>query len=290
MTALEECIKAAGIDLLRDTVQKFFQYSDTRVLFAEYFRNQVVAGMLKSGIVDKIIMASNVIDSESYHKIYLEETEKERQLSKVGIGEPFPETKMSVSKESIYLQKYARKLKVPDETLKYQRLPIFLGAAQQIGMQLDIDRTNMAVSTLINGDGNGNTPAKTLSGAADTVSVLIEFYTKLDQPYTINLMMIRKANLITYLTTLTGFSAPQAQFSFLPLATPEWVEWEESTLPANKVLGIDNRYAVEEICTGAMETENDRIIDGQLNLVTFVWRGAYAVFHNEAVCLWTVTS
>ena len=197
---------------------------------------------------------------------------------------------MKVSKESIFLQKFARKMKVPDETLKYQRLPIFSGAAQQIGMQIDIDRTNMAVSTLINGDGNGNTPAKTMSGAADSVSVLIEFYTKLDQPYKINLMLIRKANLVTYLTTLTGFSAPQAQFNFLPLSTPEWVEWEDNVLPANKVLGLDTRYAIEEVTTGAMETENDRIIDGQLNLVTFVWRGAYAVFHNKAVNLWTVTT
>ena len=288
-TALDDCMWAMGVDMRRDSVQKFFDYSDTTVLFADLYKNQVVAGKLKSGIVSQLVMSSNQISAENYHKIYLEETEKERQLSKVRRGEPFPVTRMSISKESIWLQKYARLLEIADEVLKYQRLPMFNAAAQQIGLQLDIDQTNTAVYNLINGDGNSNTPGSTVSGAITSTSVLIEFYTKLPQPYKIDKFLIRKAKNVSYLNTLTGFTNLNLQMGSLPLSLPEWIEWDESTLGATQVLGIDSRFALEEVHTGALQTENDRIIDGQINQVTFVWNGAYSVFQNAAVCLATLT-
>ena len=290
MLAVEEFIKAAGIDLKRDTVSKFFEFSDIAPIFPEYYKNQVVAGMLKSGLVSQLVMASNLIPSENYFKLYLEETEKERQLSKVAPGEPFPRTRMSISKQSIYLQKYARMLEIPDESIKYQRLPLFAACLQQIGLEFDICRTNDCIYVLVNGDGNSNTPDKTVSGSVGSVAVLFEFYIKLDIPYKINKMIIHKTELATYLVTLTGFSAPQAQFKFLPLATPEWFEWDDtSALAAERILGLDTRYAVEEVHTGGVKTENDRLIDGQINRTGISWTGGYSVYQNKAVCLWTVT-
>ncbi len=290
LTALEEAMWAAGIDLKRDTVGKFFDYAATTVLFPEYFKNQVAVGLLKRGLVESLVMSSSVIPSVDYHKLYLDDTEGERQLSKVGPSGPYARTKMSVSKQSMHLQKYARMLEVDDDTLLYQRLPVFARCLNQIGLQLDIDRTNDCLYNLVNGDGNSNTPGKTMSGAANSVAVLIEFYTKLAVPYRINKMILHKAELITYLTTLTGFSNPQAQFSFLPLVTPEWMEWDDTSgLAANRVLGLDTGFAVEEVTTGGVVTESDRLIDGGINQTAIVWRGAYSVWDNAAVCLWTVT-
>jgi len=289
LTALEETIIAARIDMKHDNVQKFFDYADTTVLFADLYKNQVVAGMLKSGVTDKIVMNSQEISSENYHKIYLEDTEKERQLSKVRRGSPFPKTRMSVSKQSIWLQKYARLLEVADETLKYQRLPLMAAAAQQIGLQLDIDKSNTAIYTMINGDGNSNTPGSTMSGSISDTDVIIEFYTKLASPYKVKKMLIRKAKLVKYLSALTGFTNLNMQFGQLPLSLPEWIEWDEATLGATQVLGFDPEYALEEVHTGALQTENDRIIDGQINQITFVWNGAYSVFQKNAICLFTAS-
>jgi hypothetical protein len=288
MTAVEEYMKAAGINPRHDTVSKFFDYSDTSVIFPEYWKAQVCMGQLKAGLTQNLVMMVNTITSSNYHKLYLESTETERQLRKTSPGGTFQKTRMSVSEQSINIPKFGRLLEVPYETIAQQRLPVFAAALQKIGMQIEIDKTNEALYVLVNGDGNSNTPGKTGNGDITNTDKLFEMFTKLDMPYKIDTLIMRKADMVSYLVTISQFSNPQNQFAFMPLVPPKWFEWDDATaLSATSILGIDSRYALEEVNTGDILVETDKIISRQINQTVISQAVGYSVFDKEAVCLWT---
>ena len=96
--------------------------------------------------------------------------------------------------------------------------------------------------------------------------------------------------MIEYYTALLGLSAPQNQLGFLPLAIPTHYEWDDtSALIANRIIGIDSRYAIEEVLYGAVNTENDKLMDGNIERTAITFHAEYPVFDNNAVCLWTET-
>jgi len=295
LTAFEECLKFAGIQAYgthTDVVGKFFEYSDVDVLFPEFIADRVYAGMLKSSIVPEFVMAETVISSTNFHKIYIEDTEADRQLGEVGKGEEFGETKIVVSKESIYLTKFGRYLTVAYEDVEYQRLNVFGRALERIGLQIEIDRSDDMVSTLINGDGNSNTPGTTVesdsSGTIGTADV-IEWATCLPTPYKMDKHLGKKALLVKYYTALADFENPIATWGFMGINLPKTFEWDRSVLTSDYLLGVDSRYAIEHITTGAVLTETEKVIRKQLHGTAISHRDAFAIFDENAVAIFDET-
>ena len=288
LTAYEQLMKAAGIDFKRDTVAKLFEYSDVRNLVAEYISNQIYVGRLRNSIVSETVYASTDIQSTSYKRLHMND-DAGRFTSKIGDDETYPRVKITVSDQDIYLQKYAAMIEVNDRNMKFERLPFVANLIRRIGEQMEIDRMNDVLYAVINGDGNSNTPAKTISGAINTDNVFT-LWTKLDMPYKIDKVFLGKANHVTYMTTLSGYADPDKTFNFLGIQPPTVYEWDDtSALGATEILGIDSRYAVEEVTNGPVTVETDRIIDGGLNQTAIHMYSGASVSDNKAVCLWTVS-
>ena len=292
LTAYAECLQEAGIKAFgarADKMEKYFQFSDTDVLFPEYFSNQVYAGMLKEDIVPLISMGETVIDGVNYHKIYLEDVEGDRQLGEVAPREEFGETKIIVAKQSIYLTKYGRYITVSYEDIKFQRLNIFGRALQRIGQQIAIDRSDDMIYTAINGDGNSNTPGTTIQPATTAMigtADVIEWATGMPTPYKMNIHVGRKALLIKYYTNLADFDNPIATWGFMGIDLPRTIEWDRSVLTTDYIMGFDSRYAIEHLTTGAVLTESEKLIRKQISGTAVSHRDAFSVFDKNAIAIW----
>ena len=295
LTAVEECLQEAGIKAFgarTDTIEKFFQFSDTDVLFPDYIADRVYAGMLKESLVAEFSMGETVIDSTNFHKIYLNDVEADRRLGEVGIAEEFGETKIIVAKESIYLTKYGRYLTVAYEDIKYQRLNVFDRALQRVGQQIRIDQTDDMVYVLINGDGNSNTPGTTAQPAATGVigvADVIEWATAMATPYKCDKFIAKKALLNTYYTTLADFDNPMTTFGFMGVELPRAFEWDRSVVTSDYFLGVDSRYAIEHITTGAVLTEVEKVIRKQIQGTAISHRDGFSIFDENAVAIYDTT-
>lgn len=297
LTAFAECLQAAGIKAFganTDTVEKFFQFSDTDVLFPEFVSDRVYAGLLKESLVPILTMGETVIDATNYHKIYINDTSAEysRQMGEVGPREEFGETKIIVSKQSIYLTKYGRYLTASYEDLKFQRLNVFGKALERVGRQIQIDQTDDLVYTAINGDGNSNTPGTTVqsdtSGTIGSADV-IDWATGLPTPYKMNAHIGKKALLVEYYTVLADFDNPIATWGFMGIELPKTYEWDRTVLTSDYLLGFDTRYAIEHITTGSVLTETEKLIRKQIQGTAISHRDAFAIFDNYAIGIFDET-
>ncbi|MDD5543908.1 MAG: hypothetical protein PHX83_12110 [Acidobacteriia bacterium] len=296
MTAFEECLAEAGIKAFgphTDYVGKFFEYSDTDVLFPDYFSDRVYAGMLKDSLVPVISMGETIIDGVNFHKIYIEDLEGDRQLAETTAGAELPEKHIGVSKQSIYLTKYGAYLTLTYEDVQYQRLNVFGKALELIGKQIDVDRTDEMIYILINGDGNSNSPGTTVQPAVTTTigtADVIEWATGLPTPYKMNHHIGKKALLCTYYTTLSDFDNPVATWGFMGIDLPQTHEWDRGVISAtDRIYGVDSRYAIEHVTTGAVLTESEKIIRKQINGTAISHRDAFSIFDKNAVGIWDTT-
>ena len=294
-TAFEEALQMAGIKAFgsnTDNVSKFFELSDTDVLFPEFVSNRIGAGLLLTGLVNEFSMAETVIPSEYYMKIYLDDVQDDRQLREVGKAEVFPETKIKVSSQSVRLVKYGRYITMAYEDIKYQRLNVFGKFMERIGMQIDIDRTDDMFYILVNGDGNSNTPGTTVETATSgTIGVadLISWANGAPSPYKIDKFAGKKALLNEYLVTLADFQNPIATWGFMGVDLPRSFEWDRSIMTTDYFVGVDSRYAVEHLTTGAIMTESEKLIRAQVNGTAVSHCDGFSIFDKNAVAIFDET-
>jgi len=296
LTAIEECFKYADIKIsgqFTDPVGKIYQFSDLDVIFPEYISNKIYAGLLKESLVPKLVAETSVVDSIDFHKIYIEDTEAQRQTGKISIGGEMATTKISVGKRSIYLQKYGRYLEVAYEEIDKVRFNMFGRILERVGQQIQIDETDDMINVLINGDGNtDSTPGTTVeSDATGTVATadVIEWVTCLPTPYRMTDMIGKKALLVEYYSVFFGLSAPSDQIGVTKLVFPEVHEWDRTIVTSDYFIGIDKRYAVEHITSGNVLTESEKIIKRQINGTAVSIRDAFSIIDNDAVAIFDET-
>ena len=68
-----------------DGIEKFFQFGDTDILFPEFVSSKIYAGLLKESLVPQLISMETILsDGVEYRKIYINDTEAQRQTGVVG--------------------------------------------------------------------------------------------------------------------------------------------------------------------------------------------------------------
>ena len=302
LTALERCYKQLDIQVsgaFTDKVEKFYQYANAGVIFAEYWSDRIYAGMLKTSFVADFVMGESVIDSDNFHKVYLETLEQDRQLKRVGEYEEFPEVQIKVAEQSLMMQMFGVYVTLSYKAMRQQRINIFAAALEQIGLQIEIDRFDDLVRTLRLGDGNSNTPGTTVtttvSGTIGTRDV-INWATALPTPYKLDKAVGRKALLQEYMVNLADFDNPGATWNFIgqhykPEATflPVHYEWDRSSIPTDNFLGVDSRFAIEHLTNGAVLIETEKVIRKQFQGTAVSHGDCFSVFDNDAVAIFDET-
>ena len=289
-------IRAKGVG--SSPVEKFFSTSDAAVLFPEYIARTVRQGMEENDILPSIVATTTVIDGLDYRSIYSVPSDEDKELIDVEEGESIPTTEVRTKDKLVTISKRGRMLVASYEAIRFQKLDLFSVMLRQIGSYIQKQQLADAVSVLVDGDGNGN-PARTftigtspMSGTKGTLTYdqLVEFWGQFD-PYTMNTILCSTGTM-TQMLKIPELQNPQSGLNFQGtgvFGTPLGAQMHRTGAIANNVLiGLDNRYALEQVRAGDVLVEYDKLIDQQLERAAITSIAGFAKICDDAACVLNV--
>jgi hypothetical protein len=263
-------VKGSGSDM----VEKFFHTGESSVLFPEFVSRIVRQGMEEENILSDITATVTRFDGMDYRSIASVPTEEDKQLVRVEEGAEIPQTMIRTQENLVRLHKRGRMLVAPYEAIRFQKLDMFGVMLRQIGSYIQKMQLMDAISVMVNGDGNDNGGAiyvvgeDPISGTAGTLGYdqLVEFWGQFD-PYTMNTMLCSTGTM-TQMLKIPEMQNPMAGLNFQgtgSIGTPLGAKVHRiSGLEDGVILGLDNRYALEQVRCGDVLVEYDKLIDRQL--------------------------
>jgi hypothetical protein len=181
---------------------------------------------------------------------------------------------------------YGVTLKVSYKTLRHKSMMQFRVLLWYIGFRLQVDKEAMLAGVLINGDGNDN-PATVIntdvSGTLD-YNDLVKFWAEFS-PFEMNTLICHKEK-IRDILTLAEFKDPLAGFRFQAtgkLVSPlgcKLIRCDE--IATDLVIGLDSRFAVEEVVSQPLMVEFDKIIEQKFEEAVISESVAFAKIINQA--------
>ena len=279
-------------------VEKFFRTMDSAVLFAEYIARTVRQGMEENDILPAITATTTIIDAMDYRSIYSNPTDDDKELKDVEEGATIPETEVKTKEHLVKLSKRGRMLVASYEALRFQKLDLFGVMLRQIGAHIQKQQLADAVKVLIEGDGNDNAAVQytigtePISGTKGTLGYdqLVEFWGQFD-PYTMNTLLC-STNCMTQLLKVPELQNPLTGLNFQgtgKLTTPLGAQLHRTSAVADGVIiGLDNRYALEQVRAGDVLVEYDKLIDRQLERAAITSIAGFAKICDGAACVLNV--
>ena len=279
-------------------VEKFFRTMDSAVLFPEYIARTVRQGMEENDILPNITATTTVIDAKDYRSIYSVPTDEDKELQDVEEGAAIPETEVKTKEHLVRLTKRGRMLVASYEALRFQKLDLFGVMLRQIGAHIQKQQLADAVNVLMNGDGNDNAAAvftigsTPISGTKGTLGYdqLVEFWGQFD-PYTMNTLLC-STNTMTKMLKIPELQNPLTGLNFQgtgKLTTPLGAQLHRTSAVADGVIiGLDNRYALEQVRAGDVLVEYDKLIDRQLERAAITSIAGFGKICDGAACVLNV--
>ena len=255
-------------------VEKFFSTMDSAVLFPEYIARTVRQGMEENDILPSVVATTTVIDAMDYRSIYSNPTDEDKALQDVEEGGEIPTTEVKTKDHLVKLTKRGRMLVASYEAIRFQKLDLFSVMLRQIGAYIQKQQLSDAVKVLVEGDGNDNAAIQfsvgtsPMSGTAGTLTYdqMVEFWGQFD-PYTMNTILCSTGTM-TKLLKIPELQNPMTGLNFQgtgKVGTPLGAQlYRTSAVADGKIIGLDNRYALELVRAGDVLVEYDKLIDRQL--------------------------
>lgn len=256
-------IKVCGTN--SDVIDKFFQTSDSAVLFPEYIVRAVRQGIEENNMLPSIVATTTKIEGLDYRGIV---SEDETDATNIAEGTELPKTNIRTQDNLIRLNKRGRMLVASYEALRFQHLDLFTVSLKRIGACIARAQLDDAVDVLLNGDGNNNAAGQVSSATADalTYSDLVKLWASLS-PYELNTMLASTATMQTILN-LEDMKDAQAGLNFQgtgKLVTPLGATLVHvPSVTAETIIGIDRNCALEMVQAGDVIVDYDKLIDRQL--------------------------
>ena len=281
-------VKGAGSDM----VEKFFHTTESSVLFPEFVSRVVRQGLEEGSILPDLVATVTHFDGMDYRSITSVPTEEDKKLRRVGAGAAIPETVIRTQENLVRLHKRGRMLVASYEAIRFQRLDLFSVTLRQIGAYIGRMHLADAVGVLTNGDGNGNAAVvykvgtSPISGSAGTLSyeAMVDFWSQFD-PYTMNTLLVGSDMMLAMLK-MQEFQNPLTGLNFQgtgTLTTPLGAKLlRSSVVPAGTLIGLDNRYALEQISSSDILVEYDKLIDRQLERAAITSISGFAKLSTDA--------
>ena len=281
-------VKGAGSDM----VEKFFHTTESSVLFPEFVSRVVRQGLEEGSILPDLVATVTHFDGMDYRSITSVPTEEDKKLRRVEEGAAIPETVIRTQENLVRLHKRGRMLVASYEAIRFQRLDLFSVTLRQIGAYIGRMHLADAVGVLTNGDGNGNAAVvykvgtSPISGSAGTLSyeAMVDFWSQFD-PYTMNTLLVGSDMMLAMLK-MQEFQNPLTGLNFQgtgTLTTPLGAKLLRSNVvPAGTLIGLDNRYALEQISSSDILVEYDKLIDRQLERAAITSISGFAKLFGEA--------
>ncbi len=287
-------VKGAG----SDCVEKFFHTTESAVLFPEFVSRVVRQGLEEGSILPDITATVTRFDGMDYRSIASIPSEEEKALRRVEEGARIPETTVRTQENLVRLHKRGRMLVASYEAIRFQRLDLFSVTLRQIGAYIGKMHLKDAMEVIDKGDGNDNAAQRfsvgdgTISGSDGTLSyeALVDFWSQFD-PYTMNTLLV-SGDMMLAMLKLPEFQNPLTGLNFQgtgTLTTPLGAKLLRcSALPEGTLVGLDKRYALEQIVGSEITVEYDKLIDRQLERAAITSISGFAKLFPEASKILTV--
>ena len=288
-------VKGVGSDM----VEKFFHTADSAVLFPEFVSRVVRQGLEEESVLPAITATVTRFDGMDYRSIASVPTEEQKKLRRVEEGAEIPQTTIRTQENLVRLHKRGRMLVASYEAIRFQRLDLFSVTLRQIGAHIGRMHLEDAIRVLRYGDGNQN-PAAVFTVGTDPVTkgsktmsygALLDFWSQFD-PYTMNTMLV-SSDMMLAMLRLPEFQNPLTGLNFQgtgTLTSPLGAKLlRTSAMPAKTVIGLDRKYALEQICGSEITVEYDKLIDRQMERAAITSISGFAKLFTDAAKVLTVT-
>lgn len=264
-------IKLSGRDC--DRVEKFFTTTESAVLFPEFVRRAVKAGM-ESSELEKIVSVATPIVGNKYMGITVSDS--------VGFdtkgteGEEMPESKIRESKDITNLSKYCRLVSSSYEAIRQQRIDLFAVILKSIGKKIAGSIFKDAVAELCD-----SVDATNISGATLAYSDIAALFGSFDV-YRMNKLIVtpKTAAIILSMDQMKQNIKTENGSIYLPFGAELVVSGNSDS---TKIIGIDSEYALEYAAGSDVILETDKLISRQLDLTGISVNAAFRVIFTDAV-------
>ncbi|MDR1409849.1 MAG: phage major capsid protein [Oscillospiraceae bacterium] len=265
-----------------DRIEKFFQSSDSAVLFPEYIARAVKQGMKDANMLDSVVATTTQVDAPDYRPLAVDPAsiiDEQQVFPIIGEGEQIPAYTLKNGDSLVALQKRGRIINTTYESLRFHRLDLFTVFLKQIGAQLAREQFNDAVEMLLD-------DAEEIEQATNNINYtdLLELWTAL-QPFNLNTLIVNPAHM-TKVMNLAQFRDSAGGCDFH--ATGKLIHPLGATLlpacamPDNQVLGLDKNSALEMITAGDVLLESSKLIDRQLDCAAITCLAGFSRIFPEA--------
>ncbi len=262
-------------------------YKNAPALLPEFVLREVRKGMNMRPELSRILAGSTVIAGNRYTPFYIDTSNTEKfALRPIGEGAEIPSLIVTEQKHSVTVRDYGLSLRTSYKTLRHRSTAQFKVLLWYVGFRLQSDKMAMVVDTLINGDGNENNATVINSAVSDTIDYndLITLWAQFS-PFEMT-HLICHIDTLKKVLTLTEFKDPLAGYRFGKtgeLFTPLGASLVRcDDVASDRVIGIDSRFAVEEVVGQPLMVEFDKIIDQKFEEAVISESVSYARVVREA--------
>lgn len=251
-------IKVSGENC--DKVEKFFLSTESAVLFPEYVRRQIKAGMDEVSLLPYITAAQGYTDSYDYRPLSVSSSGTTAGTAQ---ATAIASTSVTLGASATALTKFARKLSCSYESVRKQRLEAFGVILRSLGA--DISRAINAAAASAFATASSST-ASTYSGSI-AYSDLATFWASMSS-YDMDVMLCSPAMMANILA-LTEMKYCVSDFmSSGRVVTPYGVTLIKCpSLDSDKVIGIDSKCAAEVVYGTDVIVDFDKLISTQCDEV-----------------------
>lgn len=289
------------LGIYADTVDKFYLTEESKVLFPEFISRVAREAMVNESILPWLIAITTPIEGTTYEPYYVDDQPTKQSKKRVTEAAELPRCKITGRSTSVKLYKYGRAIEASYEAIRRMRVDMLALHVRRIGAQASLDKATEALSVIVSGDGNANTAAQNYRLNADLGGVIVDgldyeswmkFLMKF-YPYNCRVIIGGEAELLNILTLQMPTINPLTLLAMLQGGQPVDIRVQLAQdifntvtliyLPdagtdyANKLIGMDNRYALEYITEiGSDISESERFVLNQTSVLTVSENNAFA--------------
>lgn len=242
-----------------DRVEKFFVTTESAVLFPEFVRRAVTAGM-EDSVLSEIIAVKTVSDCNQYRGYSVTETLD--YDTNTAEGTVLPETAIKEAAASVDLKKFGRLITASYEAVRMQRLDVFAITLRSIGKKLADAMVKSAIGVL-----KTDADSQNISGSKLAFGDLTALFGSFDS-YDMTALIASPKNVASIIAMDQfgeSIKVDERGNVILPFGTKII---KSSQIDDKTIIGIDSRYALEFITSSEIVMEADKLIDRQMDAFT----------------------
>ncbi|UCG60694.1 MAG: hypothetical protein JSV52_10195, partial [Candidatus Zixiibacteriota bacterium] len=231
-----------------------------------FMLREVKKGQAMRPDLGRLVASTTTVASNSYTPFHINTDDTSRfSLRPIGEGSEVPQLIVTEQNHAVNVADYGLALKTSYKALRYRTTAQFRVLLWYIGFKIQTDKIGMLVNTIVDGDGNDNAATVINSEVSGTLAYddLISLWAGFS-PFEMNTIICHQDKLKAILT-LEEFKDPMAGYRFQN--TGQLFSPLGSTLVrcdhllSDYVIGLDNRFAIEEVVTQPLMIEYDKVID-----------------------------